>query len=169
MKRPEELSLELRQGSGPFLARRRRIAGLSFFAVIMNGIIALYQLGIIKHLPDPPLPRFDSDKVDSSRQAYGYFSTPDGALAVGSYAATLGLAAMGGRDRATTQPWIPLLMAAKIAFDNVVSTKLTIDQWTKHRAFCIYCLLASAATFATAPLAVPEGRAALRRLTGRGE
>ena len=167
--KPEELSLELRRGSGAFLARRRWITGLTFFSIIMNGLIALYQLGIVKHLPDPPLPRFDSDTVDSSGQAYGYFSTPDGALAVGSYAAALGLAAMGGQDRAVRQPWIPLLLAAKVAFDNAVSAKLTVDQPTQHRALCLYCLLSSAATFATAPLVVPEVRAALRRLTGGEE
>ncbi len=167
--KPEELSLELRRGSSPLLGRRRAIAGLSLASVGLNGIIALYQMGIIKHLPDPPLPNFNSDKVDGSAQAFEYFSMPDGALAVGSYATTLILAAIGGQNRATDQPWLPLALAGKIGFDTLVSTKLTIDQWTKHRAFCIYCLLSSAATFATPLLVVPEARAALRRLTGRGD
>ncbi len=34
------------------------------------GLISLYQLGIVKYLPDPPLPGFDSDKVDAAPEAY---------------------------------------------------------------------------------------------------
>ncbi len=163
--KPEELSQQLRRGSGPFLARRRGVVGLSLAAIGSMGLIALYQLGIIKHLPDPPLPYVDSDKVDAAGEAYAYLATPDGVLGLGSYAATLGLAAAGGADRATTRPWLPLLLAAKVGLDTAAAAKLTVDQWTKHRAFCVWCLLASAATFATVPLVVPEARAALRQLT----
>ena len=88
---------------------------------------------------------------------------PDGVLGLGSYAATLALAAAGGADRAADRPWLPLLLAAKVCLDTVAAGKLTLDQWTKHRAFCFWCLLASAATFATVPLVIPEACAALRR------
>jgi hypothetical protein len=42
-----------------------------------------------------------------------------------------------------------------------------LDQALKHRAFCFWCLLAATATFASAPLVIPEARAAFRQLTGR--
>ncbi len=163
--KPEELSRQLRGASGPFLARRRGVAGLSLAAIGSMGLISLYQLGIIGHLPEPPFPGLDADKVDAAAEAYAYLAMPDGVLGLGSYAATLGLAAIGGADRATAQPWLPLLLAAKVGVDAAMAGKLTVDQWTKHRAFCFWCLLASAATFATVPLVVPEARAALRRLT----
>ena len=83
-------------------------------------------------------------------------------LGLGSYAAIMELTAMGGQDRATERPWIPL--AAKVAFDAVQAGKLSLDQWTEHRAFCFWCLLAAGSTFATVPLVVPETRAALRQL-----
>ncbi len=162
--RPGELSAQLRRGSGPFLARRRGVVGLSLAAIGSMGLIALYQMGIIRHLPEPPLPGLDADKVDAAADAYTYLAMPDGVLGLGSYAATMGLAAMGGADRATSRPWLPLLLAAKVAADTAVAGKLTLDQWTKHRAFCFWCLLASAATFATVPLVIPEARAALRQL-----
>ncbi len=73
--RPEELSRQLREGSGEFLARRRKVAGLALAAAGSMGLISLYQLGIIKHLPDPPLPGFDSDKVDAAAEAYSWFQT----------------------------------------------------------------------------------------------
>ena len=162
--RPEELSAQLRHGAGPHLARRRGVVGLSLAAAASMGLIALYQTGIVKHLPDPPLPYFDSDKVDASAEAYSYFATPDAVLGLASYSGTMVLAAMGGQDRATRRPWLPLALAVKVAIDALGAGKLTIDQWTKHRAFCLWCLLATGATFASVPLVVPEARAALRHL-----
>jgi len=122
-------------------------------------LISLYQMGIIEHLPEPPLPHFDADKVDAAAEAYAKLSTPDAVIGLGNYAATLGLAAMGGQDRATERPWIPLALAAKVAFDAVQAGKLSVDQWTEHRAFCFWCLLAAGSTFAAVPLVVPEANA----------
>ncbi len=164
MMRPEKLSAQLRHGAGPDLARRRGVVGLSLAAAGSMGLIALYQTGIVKHLPDPPLPLFDSDKVDASAEAYAYLATPDAALGLTNYGVTMILAAMGGEDRATQRPWIPLALAAKVLVDAAQAGRLTVDQWTKHRAFCFWCLLAAGATFATVPLALPEARAALDRV-----
>jgi uncharacterized membrane protein len=164
--KPEELSEQLRHDDGDDLRRRRGIVGLSLVAIGSMGLISLYQMGIIKHLPEPPLPRLDADMVDASPEAYSRFATPDGILGIGSYALTMGLAAMAGKDRARTQPWIPLALAAKVAFDTSQGIRLTVDQATKQRAFCFWCLLSAASTFATVPLVIPETRAALRQLMG---
>ena len=164
--RPEELSEQLRHGEGDDLRQRRGIVGLSLVAVGAMGMISLYQLGIITHLPEPPLPRLDADRVDAAPEAYSRFATPDGVLGVGSYALTMGLAAMAGQERARTAPWIPLALAAKVAFDTAQAVRLTVDQATKQQAFCSWCLLAAACTFATVPLVIPETRAAIRYLTG---
>lgn len=101
------------------------------------GLIALYQTGIIRRLPDLPLPLMDADKVDVSDEAYAKLSMPNAFLGLGSYAATMGLAAMGGKDRAKTQPWIPLALAAKAGVDALQAGKLTYDQWAKHKAFSL--------------------------------
>ncbi len=58
---------------------------------------------------------------------------------------------------------VGLSLAAKVTFDVAQAGKLTMEQWTQHRAFCLWCL-AAGASFATAPLLVPEIRAARRRL-----
>lgn len=166
--KPEELSEQLRNGTGEFLRRRRGIVGLALTAAGSMGVISLFQTGVIKHLPDPPLPYFNSDKVDAAGEAYAMLGTPDAALGLGSYAATLGLAAMGGENRATEKPLIPLALAAKVIFDAAQAGKLSVDQWTEHRAFCIWCLVAAGATFATVPLAFPEARAALQSLRSSG-
>jgi hypothetical protein len=163
---PEELSRQLRRGTSESLARRRKIAGLALTAAGSMGVISLYQLGIIGHLPDPPLPGFDSDKVDAAPDAYSWFQTPDGPIGLGSYAVTLGLAAMGGENRAEEKPLIPLALALKVALDALQAGKLTVDQVAKHRALCVWCLIAAGATFAAVPLVIPEARAALRQILG---
>jgi uncharacterized membrane protein len=162
--KPEELSRQLREGTGKFLARRRGVVGASLVSIGSMALISLYQLGIIKHLPEPPLPRFDSDKVDAAPEAYSMLSMPDAPIGLGSYAATLALAAMGGEDRVRERPWIPLALAAKVLVDAAQAGKLSVDQWTKHRAFCFWCLIAAGATFTAVPLVLPEARAALKQI-----
>jgi short-subunit dehydrogenase len=161
------ISRELRQGNGACLRRRRGIVALSLVASASMGLIALYQTGLIKHLPEPPLPMMNADKVDASAEAYEKFSMPDAILGLGSYAATMGLAAMGGRRRVHETPWVSLALAVKIAIDVGNAAKLSVGQWTRHRAFCFWCLLAAGATFATAPLAASEAVAAMRVMLGK--
>lgn len=161
---PQTLSHELRRETSPHLKRRRRLLGLALTVIGSMGVIALYQMGIIKHMPEPAWPYLDADKVDASEEAYARLATPDAVLGMASYAMTSVLIAMGGKDRARTHPWIPLLMAAKIGFDAMQAGKLTVDQWTVHRAFCSWCLLSAGATFAQVPLAVPEARDAWRQM-----
>jgi uncharacterized membrane protein len=161
---PKQLSRQLREDEDHSLARRRGIVACGLAAAGAMGVITLYQIGIIKHLPEPPLPGFDADKVDASEEAYSYFKTPDAFIGLGSYAATMGLAAMGAKNRAETQPWLPLVLLAKTTGDAAQAARLTIDQWTQHKAFCFWCLLAAAATFVALPLAVPEAVEAVNHL-----
>jgi hypothetical protein len=159
----EALGLGLRQGSRRSLRRRRGIFGLFLAASASMSVIALYQLGILNRVPEPPLSRFASDDITGSAKAYSLLATPDAVLALGSYAATMTLAAMGSPDRANEQPLLPIALAAKVGFDAIVAAKYTLDEWRKHRAFCFWCLVASAATFAAVPLVIPEARSAFRR------
>ena len=162
---PDRLGKELREGSGEFLSRRRVIVALSLANVASMGLIALYQMGIIAHVPEPPLPRFDADRVNGSADAYAILEMPDAILGLGSYAATMALAAMGPADRAQSRSWVPLALAVKTLFDAAQASRLTVNELTKQRTFCLWCLLTTGATLATVPLAVPEARAALRGLT----
>lgn len=164
---PTQLSQQLRHGSGDFLDERRGIVVASLVAIGSMGLIALYQMGVIKHLPEPPMPGLDADKVDASEEAYSHLQMGDAFIGLGSYAATMGLAAMGPKNRAKTQPWIPLALAAKAGADAAQAAKLTYDQFAKHKAACMWCLLAAAANFVTAALAIPEARAATRNLQDR--
>ena len=160
----ERVSDDLRRRASPHLRQRRRQTALMLGATAAMGVVALYQTGLVRHLPDPPLPGFDSDRVDASGEAYETLKTPDATLGIASYGATLALVGMGGAERAESRPWIPLLAAAKLGYDGAGAAWLTAEQITKHRALCFYCLLASAATWAALAQAVPEARYALRSL-----
>ncbi len=163
---PKQLSEELRNGNSVALDRRRDIALLTLTAISSMAVISLYQLGILKRLPEPPSRLFNTKKVNASQEGYSKLDMPDAVLGLGSYAATLGLAAMGGKERAKTHPWIPLALAGKVFVDAAQAARLTRDAWVKHGALSIYSLVAAAATFATLPLALPEARAAWRRWSG---
>lgn len=162
--RPLELSRQLRQGQGGFLKQRRGILGGALVAAGSMAVISLYQMGLIRHLPEPPLPYLNADKVDASGESYAWLSAPDAPLGLASYAVTAALATIGGRDRVRRHPWLALALAAKTGVDAAAAAKLSVDQWTRHRAFCSWCLLAAGATFTTAALAVPEAVAALKAL-----
>lgn len=159
----EAVSDALRRQSDPFLDRRRRIAGLTLGAMGSLGVVAAYQFGLLRHLPEPPLPGLDADRVDASGEAYQLFKTPDAAVGLASYAATLVLVGMGGPQRSSARRWLPVATLAKVAGDAAFGLYLTLEQGTKHRRFCSWCLLAAAASLSTVPLALPEATAAWRR------
>ena len=48
----------------------------------MGQIVSLYQTGIIRYLPDPPLPVFNLDRVDASEYVYKRRQTPDALMMV---------------------------------------------------------------------------------------
>lgn len=156
-----QLSSALRTTGTQTMKHRRIVVGLSLLATASLAVVAAYQIGILKHVPEPDLPLLDADKVDSSAEAFQKLSTPDAFIGIASYATTMVLAAMGGPDRARKYPLVPLALAAKVGFDVANAGKLAVDQWTKHKAFCSCCMLAAAATFATAPLVLPEAKEAL--------
>jgi uncharacterized membrane protein len=143
------------------------VIGVSLLASASLGVIGLYQVGLLKHLPEPKLPGFQSEQVNSSEEAYRWLGTPDAFLGLGSYVATMTLAAMGGPNRAETQPWIPLALAAKVGLDTALAGFQVLTQARKLHTYCSWCLLTSAATFASVPLVLPEARAALKRVAGR--
>lgn len=161
---PGELKAELRHDEGPLLRRRRGVAALCISAMGALGVVALYQVGLLRHLPELPIKSFDSGKIAGSDSAYALLETPDAVLGIASYAVTLGLACVGGNDRAQHRPLLPLALGVKVGFDVFQAGIHSVRQWTRHRAFCSWCLVAATASFAMLPLVIPESRVALCRL-----
>ncbi|MCC3160269.1 vitamin K epoxide reductase family protein [Hymenobacter sp. 15J16-1T3B] len=153
---PTQLSRELRTAQTPDLKRRRWIIGLSLLGAAMGQIVTLYQTGIIKHLPDPPVGPFDSDKVDASDYGYKRLDTPDAAAMLITYGLTTALASAGGKDRALMKPWVPLAMGAKLLGDVLTNLTLAREEWQENKALCFYCQTANVLSVASLALAVPE-------------
>ncbi len=153
---PRELSHELRNEQSDDLNRRRWIIGLSLVGTAMGQLVTLYQTGIIKRLPDPPLPLIDSNKVDASDYAYKRFQTPDAVMMIVNYGLTAWLASAGGKDRAKTNPALPLMLASKTLVDSISCVELGREEWKENKAFCFYCQIATLCSFATLALSIPE-------------
>ncbi len=143
---------------------RPRQALLLTVASASLGVVSLYQLGLIRHLPEPPLPFLDADTVDASGEAYWLGLTPDATLGIASASASLALVGMGTSDRAKQHPLVPLAATAKLALDAAGGVLLTAEQISRHRKLCSWCVVAVVAQVAALPLALPEAREALRRL-----
>lgn len=164
---PAVLSNAIRNAEDPLMRHRRQVVALSMVSAACMGVIALYQIGITKHVPEPSLPGLDADAVDASGEAYEKLSVGDAFLGFVSYGVTMLLAAMGSPQRHRSHAYVPLALAGKAAIDAAQAAKLTRDQWVRHRAFCSWCLTAATATFAVVPLVVPETLAACRGLSER--
>ncbi|MDQ3107408.1 MAG: vitamin K epoxide reductase [Actinomycetota bacterium] len=163
----ERVSDDLRRGAGDFLEQRRRVSALTLASMAALGVVAAYQNGLIRRPPEPRVSPLDAERVDASGEAYQLFRTPDAALGLLSGAATLVLAGIGDRGRSRSLPLVPLALAVKAAVDATSAGVLTVEQMSKHRRFCSWCLVAAAANLAAFPLTLPEAKASWRRLRGQ--
>ena len=127
-------------------------------------IVTLYQTGIIPHLPDPPLPVFDSDKVDASDYAYKRLQMPDAPAMIITAGITATLAAAGGQDRARQLPWLPVALLGKTLIDLVTNVQLGREEWQTNKKLCFYCQTSTLAATIAAGLAVPEAVKAIKTL-----
>ncbi len=121
--------------------------------------VSLFQTGIVRHLPDPPLESFDSDKVNSSDTAY-QLGVPDGTLSLASLAANIPIAAFGGVNRAEKTPLVPLAAAAKATVEAIVAGWYFYQMPTKEKKWCGYCITGAIANFGIAALALIEAKKA---------
>ena len=160
----QELRRELQESNESDLRVRRAIIALSLVGMGAMTAVALFQTGIIKHLPDPPLKDFDSDKVNSSDTAYA-LGVPDGTLSLASLAANIPIAAFGGENRAETQPLVPLAAAAKASVEAVVAGWYFYQMPTKEKKWCGYCIVGALANFGIAALSLVEAKKAWKVVT----
>ncbi len=161
--KPQKLRAALQHGQTQDLRRRRGIIGLSLVGMASMTAVSLLQTGILEHLPDPPLKSFNSDKVNSSDAAYR-FGAPDGTMGVAGFALNLPIAAFGGAGRATEQPLVPLLAAAKAVVDASIAGWYFYQMPAKEHAWCGYCIAAALSNFAIFGLTLPEASEALAAL-----
>ncbi len=163
LSKPQELRRDLQEESGDGLTIRRAVIGLSLLGIGAMTAVSLYQTGIIKHLPDPPIEDFDSDKVNSSDTAYA-LGVPDGTLSLASLAANIPIAAFGGANRAETLPLVPIISAAKSTVEAAVAGWYFYQMPAKEGKWCGYCITGALANFGIAALTIIEAKKAWKHL-----
>jgi len=165
-KSAQTLRRELQNSNESDLNLRRGVIGLSLLGMAAMTAVTLFQTGVIKHLPDPPIESFDSDKVNSSDTAYA-LGVPDGALSLASLAANIPLAAFGGENRAEETPLIPIAAAAKATVEAVAAGWYFYQMPTKEKAWCGYCIAGALCNFGIAALVLPEAKKAIESLAAK--
>ena len=142
--------------------RRVVLAVLALAGLAVATYLVLYQFRLYHHLWDP----FDAEKVVDAT-----FPVPDAFAGVLAYGAELLLLALGGADRWRSLPWACLALGAVLATGVVVSVALIVLQPTVIGAWCGFCLLSAALSFALFFLGIGEAMAAwqhVRRARARG-
>lgn len=153
----------MREGRDPAAgdrSRRKAVAALSAVAAANMAVISSRQLGLVRHLPDPPIPGFDADRVTGARAAF-IFGVPDAPLACASLAGNIPLAMWGGPDRAMVRPWLPLAAASKALAEAAIAGWYFARMPTRLHAWCAYCIVGAGLDLAIAGLTLPEARRAL--------
>jgi uncharacterized membrane protein len=166
MMEPQQLRKELQEANTPELQRRRAVIVASLAGIASMTAVTLLQTGIIKHLPDPPVGNFDSDRVNSSDTAYR-FGLPDGTISLASLALNIPIAAFGGAERARRYPWVSIFAAAKAAAEAIAASWYFYQMPAKEKAWCGYCVSGALSNIAIAALTIPEAREAISVLSNR--
>ena len=124
--------------------------------------VALFQIGAVRHLPDPPADGFDSDHVNAPERA-SVWGIPDGFCKFTAHAITLALAGAWTPDRAGRRPWLPFL-AAGFALGQAIAAAQAVRRMAKtDEAWCGYRLVDAAVHFVTAAIMAPAPIRALWR------
>ena len=155
-----------RSAAERFERNRQWIAILSALGLADSAYLFLFQTGRIKHLWCPGFGKA-CERIAGSPKAF-QGGIPDALLGAAGYAALMGLALAGEKDRYRTRPMLPLLMGGGTLAALGLSALLTYVQKKEFDDFCVWCLISATLATLTVPLAVPEVRAALGEWTGAG-
>jgi uncharacterized membrane protein len=146
---------------------RRALVAVSLTGIAAMGIVTLFQTGVVKRLPDPPVGNFHTEKVNSSHEAYRR-GTPDAPLAVTAHAINIVLATLGAEDRPRRAPWIPILASLVAAPQAATAAQYLFYQMPKvDKAWCPYCIVDALTLFATFGLTLKESSRSVRALLAR--
>jgi uncharacterized membrane protein len=157
---------ELRNNDSEAMDKRRLITLLSALGLVDFAVISLYQTGVIEKLPDLPLPIFDSNKVNASKEAY-QFGVPDGPISAAVYAATMVLAAAGGSEQSGRKPVFDTLLGTAVMGNTAGAIYYLYDMIFKQKKICLYCLAGAAVNIASAVIVAPLVKRSIRQLFGR--
>ena len=109
------------------------LLGASCVAIATLVPVAMYQVGAISKLPDPPFRVFDSERITTSSAAHP-FGIPDGLLGIASFSTTLTLALLSRRSKTANK-----LLGAKLVFDASSAAFNAGRQVVSFGKLCSWC------------------------------
>lgn len=163
---PDELREDARDDRTPHMRRRRGTVAVSLVGIAGMALTTMLQMGMVRRLPDPPIRRFDTKRVNLSDEAFSY-GGPDSPIVILMHAINMVLATTGGADRARHHPWLPILAASLAGAQSAMAAKYLFYQMPYvDEAYCPYCIVDALAHFATFGLVAPEAVEAAKELLG---
>ncbi len=120
--------------------------------------VALYQIGVISELPDPPMSVFDSEKITMSKTAHP-LGIPDALLGLASFGTTLTLALLADRNQTAKK-----LLGVKLGLDASAAAFNAGRQVVNFRKLCSWCT----ATAFAAGVMTYAGRGSVREVLSEG-
>ena len=157
MKEEKAPVKKIRNRSNSTAENRRNIALLSAIGAVDFSIISLYQLGVIRHLPDFPGKLFDSDYVNASKEAQ-IAGIPDGPVSLLMYAANIVLAG-AALKRSKKRNIFDYLLAGVSVGQAAGGAYYLYNMATVQKKICPYCVAGALINFSSlVPLAKILGR-----------
>ena len=138
---------KIRKRFGRTTENRRNIALLSAIGLLDFVPISLYQLGVIRHLPDLPGSIFDSDYVNASKEAQ-VAGLPDGPVSLMMYAANLVLIS-GAIKKKKKRNVFDYLIAGNSLGQAAGGAYYLYNMATEQKKICPYCVAGALINFAS--------------------
>jgi uncharacterized membrane protein len=138
---------------------------LALVGFCIASYLALYQLGVLKHVWEP----FFGD--GSERVLHSVISrllpVPDAALGAAGYLADVVSGVVGGRGRWRTLPWVVIVFGIAVGPLGAVSITLVIIQPLLVHGWCTLCLTSALISVLMIGPAMDEKLASLQHLKRR--
>ncbi len=134
--------------------RRLTIAGLSTLGLLDSLYMLAYHEGWIGSLVCPFFGQ-GCNIVGRSKQAR-HFGIPNSAVGAAGYAAMITLVLAGGKRASRTERLLGIGLVGTSSAAVLASAYLTLEQKSKVKAFCFWCLTSAAINALILPLAVAE-------------
>lgn len=109
------------------------LIGACCTAIAALAPVALYQMGLLARLPDPPLRVFDSARITTSKAAYP-LGVPDGLFGLASFGTTLGLIFLARHHQTAKR-----LLGAKLILDASTAAFNASRQIISFGKLCSWC------------------------------
>lgn len=116
---PRDLVEQTRHDQSPDMRRRRGTVAVSLLGIGAMAFTTMLQMGVVRRLPDPPIRKFNTKRVNLSDEAFSY-SGPDSSIVILKHAINMvsrrpaaptghaiirGFRSLQRRSRAPSRPW----------------------------------------------------------------